>query len=662
MSLVLCAVSIFVLGGLAALMARDSSRWATILGVSGAVGGCMVGIVPSLRAAFFSPAEFLRLPWDVPYGSFFVGLDPLSAFFLLPTFGLCALAAVYGGKYLQDFRDRKSLGIHWFFFNLLIASMTLVIIARNGVLFLMSWEVMSLASFFLVTFENEKENVRDAGWIYLVATHLGTAFLLGFFVLLGRETGSLDFDGFGALGALPSATTGLLFVLALIGFGTKAGLMPFHVWLPEAHPAAPSHVSAVMSGVMIKTGVYGILRALTFLGPPSVWWGWLLIAAGLTSGILGVLFALVQHDLKRLLALSSVENIGIITMGVGVGILGINSASPSLTVLGFGGALLHVLNHALFKGLLFLGAGSILHASGTVKIDGLGGLLRRMPWTGTTFLIGAVAISALPPLNGFASELLIYLGVFQGGALLGLSTAVPSLVVIAGLALIGGLAAACFTRAFGIIFLGEPRSESAMHLHEAGPAMTAPMAILSVGCVLVGLLSPWLIEGLAPVLGTVSSLPGGVVQGSLTHASGALYYVVIAGSILAVLVVILVMVRRRLSAKREAADSETWGCGYAAPTSRMQYTASSFAQPLTGSFRHVLPVRRRFSAPAGPFPISASFVTETPDVFREGLFRPAFEAICHGLAKVRWLQHGRVQLYVLYIVVTLLLLVVWKIG
>ena len=252
---------------------------------------------------------------------------------------------------------------------------------------------------------------------------------------------------------------GVLFLLAVIGFGTKAGFMPLHVWLPEAHPAAPSHVSAVMSGVMIKTGIYGLMRAFTFLGTPPLWWGWVLVAIGLTSGVLGVLFALAQHDLKRLLAYHSVENIGIIALGLGVGLLGMSTGSPVLIVLGFGGALLHVLNHALFKGLLFLGAGAVVHGTGTREIDQLGGLLKRMPWTAATFLVGAVAISGLPPLNGFVSEFLIYLGAFKGGISTGGPVAVPLLALIAGLALIGGLAVACFTKAFGIVFLGEPRSE-----------------------------------------------------------------------------------------------------------------------------------------------------------------------------------------------------------
>jgi hydrogenase-4 component B len=397
MVLFLFAMGVIVLGGLAALMAGRSGRRASLLGAGGAVTGCVLALGPALRALLGGPLERLDAPWSMPGGSFSVALDPVSGLFLVPTLFLSALAAVYGTGYLKPFGATRALGGAWFCFDLLVVSMALVMVAKNGVLFLVAWEVMALASFFLVTFDHETTSARDAGWTYLIATHLGTAFLLAMFVLLGGATGSLDFDGFERVAGLAPELVGPLFLLAVIGFGTKAGFIPLHVWLPEAHPAAPSHVSAVMSGVMIKTGIYGLVRLLILLGPPPVWWGWLLIGIGVTSGVLGVLLALAQHDLKRLLAYHSVENIGIITLGLGLGTLGVASGMPALAVLGFGGGLLHVVNHALFKGLLFLGAGAVLHGAGTGEIDHLGGLQRRMPWTGACFLVGAAAISGLPP-------------------------------------------------------------------------------------------------------------------------------------------------------------------------------------------------------------------------------------------------------------------------
>jgi hydrogenase-4 component B len=655
--LLLLAVGLLILSGLAALVTQRSAHGATFLGVSGAVTGCLAGLIPAGRVLLGEPTQSLRMAWDVPYGAFFVQIDALSAFFLLPIFGLSALAAVYGAEYMLAYRDEKSPGGSWFFFNLLVASMAMVVVARNAVLFLVAWEVMALASFFLVTFQDDDRSVCQAGWTYLVATHLGTACLLALFILLGRDAGSLDFDRF-----TPAAGVGLLFLLAVIGFGTKAGFMPFHVWLPEAHPAAPSHVSAVMSGVMIKTGIYGLVRMLTVLGPLPAWAGWLLIAVGLTSGVLGVLFALAQHDLKRLLAYHSVENIGIIALGLGLGLVGLHSGSISLAVLGFGGGLLHVLNHAIFKGLLFLGAGAVLHSTRTREIDELGGLLRRMPWTGLAFLTGAVAIAGLPPLNGFVSEFLIYRGAFEGATSLGNAVAVPALVVIAGLALIGGLAAACFAKAFGVVFLGAPRSDHAAHAHECGPVMQVPMQLLAAACVLIGMFSPVLVGALAPLLAQVTGLPPESVRTQVVQATGTLGSLTVCALGLLVLVAVLVGLRRWLLSGRQVEEAVTWDCGYVEPSPRMQYTASSFAQPLTDLFGPLLGTRHHVSPPEGFFPRAAAFATETPDFYREHLYRPVFAAIGRSLSAFRWLQHGRVQLYVLYIALTLLTLLVWKLG
>jgi hydrogenase-4 component B len=651
------ALGLLTLGGCAALGVRRSVRWSTFLGVGSAVAGCLAGLIPASRVLLGAPIESLRVPWDVPYGAFVVEVDPLSAFFLLPIFGLSALAAIYGGQYMLAYRDERALGVSWFFFNLLVASMALVVVARNAILFLVAWELMALASFFLVTMQDDEKSVREAGLTYLVASHLGTAFLLVLFIVLGRGTGPLDFDRFAA-----GSHAGLLFILAAIGFGTKAGFVPLHVWLPEAHPAAPSHVSAVMSGVMIKTGIYGLVRTLTFLGPLPAWAGWLLVSVGVTSGVLGVLFALAQHDLKRLLAYHSVENIGIITLGLGLGLVGLRTGSTPLAVLGFAGALLHVLNHALFKGLLFLGAGAVLHSAKTRDMEELGGLLKRMPWTGPLFLIGAAAISGLPPLNGFVSEFLIYAGAFTAAASLGSEAAVPAVAAIGALALIGGLATACFAKAFGVVFLGEPRSDHAAHAHEQGLAMRGPMVLLAAACIVIGVLSPTLVGRLAPVVEQVTGPPGSAVHEAFTQATGLLGSITLGACALLALVGLLLAVRRAALAGKPVGAGPTWDCGYALPSPRMQYTASSFAQPLTDLFGPLLGTRRRFSAPQGIFPQAASFATETPDFYRERLYEPIFVAVQKGLSAFRWLQHGRVQLYVLHIAVALLALLVWKLG
>jgi hydrogenase-4 component B len=647
----------FAVGATGALVFANRGRWPTFFGVGGTLVGCLCGIVPALRVVLGAPVQSLRMTWDVPYGSIFLELDPLSGFFLIPVFLLCALAAIYGADYLEAYRDRKALAPPWFFFNLLVASMVLVILARNGVLFLMAWEMMALSSFFLVTFEDENESTRQAGWIYLVASHIGTAFLLVLFILLGRASGSLDFDRFSA-----SAGGGPLFVLALLGFGTKAGFIPLHVWLPEAHPAAPSHVSAVMSAVMIKTGIYGLVRVMMLLGAPQAWWGWVLCVIGLSSGVIGVLLALAQHDLKRLLAYHSVENIGIIALGLGVGALGLSAGLPAVAVMGFAGALLHVLNHALFKGLLFFAAGNVVHSAHTREIDHLGGLLRRMPCTGGTFLIGAAAITGLPPLNGFISEFLIYLASFKGALALGGASSVSMLATIAGLALIGGLAAACFTKAFGIVFLGHPRSAHAEQAQEVGLAMVLPGFVLAAACILIGLFGANVVSSMAPLISQVTGLSATIVRTSLSAAAHSVAFVSMTGGALVGIATLLAVGRAIALSNRSVSTNVTWDCGYAEPSRRMQYTASSFAQPLTDTFDLLLQTRRVLMAPRGFFPKEASLATETPDPYQEYIFGPLFRAIGRNLLLLRPLQQGKVQLYILYIALTLLLLLLWQLA
>lgn len=664
MELLLIGLGILLGGGALALVVSRAHRWSHAVGLISAVLGSLLALVPAVQTIGSGlTSARLDLPWRVPYGSFSLELDPLSAWFCVPILGLSALAAVYAGEYLLPYIGRKALGPLWFFYNVLVASMVLVVIARNGVLFLVAWEVMALSSYFLVVFEHEQERVREAGRTYLIASHLGTAFLLAFFVLLGREAGTLEFAQnrawIGQSGGFAPGAAGVLFVLAVIGFGAKAGFMPLHVWLPEAHPAAPSHVSAVMSGVMIKTGIYGLVRALTFLGTPPQWWGWVLVAIGVASGVLGVLFALAQHNIKRLLAYSSVENIGIIVLGLGTGLLGIALDEPSVAILGFAGGLIHVLNHAVFKGLLFLGAGAVIHGTGTGQFDRQGGLLKRMPITGVTFLVGAVAISGLPPLNGFVSEFLIFLGAFEEELFSGPLGAAPALAIIGSLALIGGLAAACFTKALGVVFLGEPRTEAARQAHAAGMWMRLPMLALAALCFLIALGAVPIVATLVPVVSSISALPRGGIAAQFAEAANPLVSVV--GVTAAVLIagVVLSAVRKALLGAREVGASPTWDCGFAQPTVRMQYTASSFAQPLTDFFAPFLRTHKELVPPRGLFPTHASLHTQTPDVSMERFYIPVFRYIGRTLAKLSWIQHGRVNLYVLYIAATIVVLLVW---
>ncbi len=657
MNILFISLAILIFSGGVSLCLNRFNKLSNFIGAAGAITACIAGLI-SLFSIYHNPVSaMLSLPWKIPYGSISVMVDSLSALFLFPIFVLSGLAALYGFEYLEHYYGKKNIGSAWFFYNLLIASMILVVVSRNAILFLLAWEMMSISSFFLVLFEGEKREAARAGLIYLIATHIGTLFLLVMFILLGHSSGSFDFAQWKitASNSMPS----IIFLCALIGFGTKAGFMPMHIWLPEAHPAAPSHVSAVMSGVMIKTGIYGLVRIISFLGMPCAWWGYLLIGTGIISGVLGVLFALAQHDLKRLLAYHSIENIGIISIGIGLGVLGMSLNNPMLMVLGFAGGLLHVVNHAFFKGLLFLGAGVVLQQTGTREIDVLGGLFKKIPITGLCFLIGAAAICGLPPLNGFISEFLIYFASFKG--ILGpTSIVVVSFGVMAFLALIGALAAACFTKAFGIIFLGQARSSHCNKAHEPGICMKVPMLMLAGMCIFMGLGLPFILGFVQKIIVDITGVSLSMIKPTLFEARHSLIYIVIAFVSFYIVILLFVWIRYALLKGRCVERVITWGCGYAKPEPRMQYTASSFAQPIVGFFKGILRTKRQTAKIAEYFPENPSFNTQTPDLFSEVLFRPIIKMLHKSVEKLTLIQHGRLQIYILYILITLIALFIWK--
>ncbi len=660
MDLLLGAVALQVLAGTAALLFSKWPRAATALGAGGAALACLVGLAPTMRVLLGGTPESLRLPWDAVHGAFCVEVDALSAFFLLPVLGLSALAAVYGADYLLAYRHKKWLGSPWFFFNLFVAGMVLVVVARTAFVFLLAWEVMSLAAYFLVTFEHEQAEVRKAGWVYLIATHLGVAFLFLAFVLLGRNAGSLEFEAFHRMPVLGAGWAGLIFLLALIGFGAKAGFVPFHVWLPEAHPAAPSHVSALMSGVMIKMGIYGILRVVTFLGPPAPWWGLTLAGLGLLTGLVGVALALYQRDVKRVLAYSSIENMGLIGLALGVGLWGWASGLAAVAVLATTAGLLHVWNHALMKGLMFFAAGSVLHGTGTRDMEKLGGLMKRMPWTASAMMVGAVAIAALPPLNGFVSEWLMYLSLLKSGFATSDSRSLAALFAVGLLALIGAVAAAAFVRLTGIVLLGSPRSEAARHVHESSLWMLGPMVVLVLLCLTVAVIPQAVAGLLQSVLTQLLSPDAG--QGSLgLESSDAPLHIL--GNLNAVMLVAIAGLTALLLAWARItrqAEGPTWGCGYVKPTERMQYTGRSFAELLA---EHLLP---RFlrphttkRAPRGLFPSKSDFGTETLDPVSEKIYEPFFRRWAERCSQLRILQQGKVHVYLVYILLVVVLALGW---
>lgn len=644
----------FLLGGaaLAALTWRTPSV-SSALAVVGAIAGSALGEVVAFRA-LLRPADVTHVAsWAIPYGQIRVAIDPLSAFFLVPLFALAPLAAVYGRAYLGA-RAQKRKAFHWLAFDLLVASMACVVVARQAVLFLFAWEIMSIAAYVVVTFEHERAEVSRAGWTYLIATHVGMAFLLAMFQLFARHAGSFDFDAIARAGDVPRPLAAALFFLAVLGFGIKAGLVPMHVWLPEAHAAAPSHVSALMSGVVIKMGIYGLLRSLLLIGRPAAWWGPTLVALGLASALVGISFALYQRDLKRVLAYSSVENVGIIIAGLGVAFWGVTSQRPLVAVLGATGALLHVWNHTLLKGALFLSAGSVLHGAGTKDLERLGGLSRRMPRTALAMTLGAVGIAALPPLNAFASEWLVYLGLSNGLVGVDGAPAVAVAIAITTIAVVGALTVLCFVRLIGVALLGQPRSEQAAKAHESPAAMTAPILILALGCVGMAAAPHVIVRAFATA---VSEL---VPSADPISAAPSLATLATIDGVLLALLALGLVAGRALVRPKDAGVDQTWGCGYAAPTPRMQYTARSFAEMMA---ERLMPGRLgpRVSAPSltDLFPRAARMDADCADPLTRGAYEPLLSGSAERFTRVRWVQRGSLHAYLLYILVVVLGLLAW---
>jgi hydrogenase-4 component B len=656
-TLYLAALAVLVAGGLAAFAASPRPALALGIGSAAAALGSALGLAASLGALRAAPAA-LDLPWPVPNGALALGLDPLSAVFAAALFALGLAAAIFGAGYMRGHPRGRGLGSFALFFDLLLASMALLLAARQALLFIAAWEAMTISSFLLVAHEHEDAAVRSAARTYLVASQLGTAFLFAMFLAMASAAGSLRFDAFLALRSDPALPAAALFGLALVGFGTKAGLVPLHVWLPEAHPAAPSHVSAVMSGVLVKMGVYGILRVLTFLPPAPAWQGLLLGAIGLAGAIGALALALGQRDLKRVLAYSTIENVGIVAFAAGLGLAGGALHAPAVAALGMAGALLHVWNHALMKGLAFLGAGALVHGSGTRDLERMGGLLRRLPVSGGLLVLAALALAGLPPLNGFVSEWLVYVGLLRGGAGAPPHLALVAWLSLAALAFVGALAGIAFTRLLGVALLGAPRSAEAARAHEAGPLLLVPLALLGAGNVALALFPAQAVELLAPAAATVLGVPVDEVRSALAPTAAALAGPMRLGlGALAALAAILAAASRGMLSRRSVTASSTWGCGFSQESARVQYTAASFADlALAAAAPPALRPTARTRAPAGPFPRAASLALECDDPARVRVFEPAFRRVAEAFGRVRGFQQARLNLQLLYTVATLLAL------
>lgn len=497
---------------------------------------------------------------------FFV--DNLAAFFLLTISLIGTAVIIYSYNYIEHHSHEKKKNIHVSLMNLFILSMILVVVSRNMLAFLIFWELMSISSFLLVCFEYEKEETRKAALFYFIMTQLSTVFLMGSFLLLYNQTGSFEIT---KISMISPSLLSLAFIFTFIGFGIKAGIIPFHKWLPYAHPAAPSNISALMSGLMIKVSLYGFIRFLLFVFPATnLWWGILILVAGTVSAILGVIYALKEHDLKRLLAYHSIENIGIIIMGIGLNIIFTYYQLSALAAISLAAALFHTLNHGLFKSLLFLTAGSVVAATHTKNIEEMGGLIKKMPMTAILFLIGAVSISALPPFNGFVSEFLLFHSLLQAGLI---TTPLVQILLLLSLALLGltsALAAACFVKAFGMVFLAVPRSPHAMQAKEVHKSMLIGPSFLALLCIILGVFSFQIFSLVGLRVGYSFPIPN-------------LIPVVIA----AIILLLLIFLALRFFSSTRTRVSETWGCGISSQNSRMEYTASGFSEPIVTIFSFI---------------------------------------------------------------------------
>jgi hydrogenase-4 component B len=625
-------------GGLAA--ARSGTLFRFLVAV-----GCVVGSVPAFTVLAGGAPRRASVPVHMPGGPWVLGIDALSAWFLLIVFGVGAAGALYGVSYLGRGHDRARAARAHLLLSFLLISLALVVTAAAALPFLMAWELMAIWAYLLIVYESEKPDVRQAGLLYLIVTHTATLALFALFAVWGAQAHDLTFDALAAAAPVLPGQGAAVLTLALFAFGLKAGVVPLHFWLPEAHAAAPSHVSALFSGVMIKTGIYGLLRVLLLLGGAPAWWGWTILCLGVVSGVLGVLWALTQHDLKRLLAYHSVENIGIIMLGIGAGALGMTYHQPVVAVLGFAGATLHTLNHALFKSLLFLGAGAVVQATGTRDIERLGGLAKRMPLTWAAFLAGSVAIVGLPPLNGFVSEWVTYQALLAGGTLDGPIRL--QVLAVAALALVGALALACFAKVCGVVFLGQPRMPEAWSAAEADREMLVPLFLLVLACAYIGLV-PAVAVGASVRIGAAVANVGvagaGAMPRHLVAAAQAAGWVS-AGLVL--LVALLALGRSRRRARRRPRQP-TWRCGYAYGEARMQYTASSFAAPLIAAYHPIAGVRVERSRSA--------FRSHPTDLVLEGGVRPLWHGLRWTAERLRPIQQGRLPLYLLYVVATVILL------
>ncbi|HDF2341687.1 TPA: hydrogenase 4 subunit B [Morganella morganii] len=664
LELLLWSVALYTAGGVISLLFKQQEKMAVYVAGITAIAGGILGLfsaVPVLMSGetltFFAQGPF-------PFAHFVVRLDSLAAFMVMVISLLVTVSALYSLNYVQEYLGRGAWSMG-FFLNLFIASMVALVVMDNAFWFIILFEMMSLASWFLVIADQDDKSIR-AGLLYFFIAHAGSVLIMIAFFLMWRESGSLDFDSFRQLSLSP-AMASVVFLLGFFGFGAKAGMLPLHSWLPQAHPAAPSHASALMSGVMVKIGIFGIIKVgIDLLGATQGWWGIVVLGFGAVSSVLGVMYALAEHDIKRLLAWHTVENIGIILMGVGVAMVGMANDMPVLATIGLLGAIYHLLNHAVFKGLLFLGAGAVIYRIHTRDMEKMGGLAKLMPLTATAFLIGCMAISALPPLNGFVSEWYTYQSLFSMSHDGTFIMKISGPIAIVMLAITGALAAMCFVKVYGVSFCGGARSEAATHAREVPWTMTAAMLILAVVCVLLGVGA----SVIAPVLAKVAmTLTAGtdvtVAQGAMlvpdsaaqAMISPAMTFLLLLALPLIPFIIYLVFKGKQMGFRRKG---DAWACGYAWERD-MSVSAGGFTQPLRSMFAPLYRMRKQLDPSARlahALDVTKAGAGKVEPFWDERIIYPLVRGINRFAKRIQCLQGGDFRLYCLYVVAALVVLLV----
>lgn len=624
---------------------RVARRVVSSVFVAALLGGAVVAGIGFWRG----DAVTLDLSSYAPY-PFALAVDRLSALFLLLMCAVAAPAALFSAAYVESHYQGAKRGWFWALLPWFIGSMVVVVTASTAFAFLFGWELMTLFSAGLILIEGDSEQRRHDLFIYLLMMHAGAALVVAGFLLFLPSAPGLTFAAMRSA-ALPASMRTAVFAVALIGFGAKAGLIPLHLWLPRAHPMAPSPVSALMSAVMLKTAVYGFVRLVfDILGGGPAWWGYTVLVAGAVSGILGILYALAEHDLKRLFAYSSVENIGIIFLGLGAGLVFLAHHAPVWATLAMMGALLHSLNHALFKGTLFLGAGAIGHGTHTLNLEELGGLQKRMPWSGAAMLVACCSIIGLPLGNGFVSEWLTFRSLMSGAGLTTTASTVVLPLMSGALALIGGLTAACFVKVYGVAFLGRPRTSAAEQASEVPMAMRLSMGALAAACVVIGVAPGLFFPPLAAAIGTF--IPGAEVPAEAQSLAQVTPWIALA---------VASLLAGMLALRKAPRTTPTWACGMPGLEERMQYTSNAYSKPLRKVFSQVYKPDRSLEvtpAHATYFPVAMTYRSVRTTSYERVLYRPAVNAVVAGAHWLRQLQTGNIQVYLLYIFLALVALLV----